>query len=94
MKKQAFVYILANKKNGTLYTGVTSNLIKRMYEHKNKIYPTSFTAKYNIDKLVWYQIGNDIVSAIELEKKIKDRNRNWKINLIEKQNPQWLDLSL
>jgi putative endonuclease len=94
MEKQAFVYILASKKNGTLYTGVTSNLDKRMYEHKDKSFSESFTAKYFLDKLVWYLAGEDIASAIELEKKIKNRNREWKIALIEKDNPEWKDLSL
>ena len=94
MKKQAFVYILASKKNGTLYTGVTSNLYKRMYEHKNKTFSKGFTVKYFIDRLVWFLAGEDITSAIELEKKIKNRNREWKIALIEKDNPEWKDLSL
>ena len=94
MKKQAFVYILANKKNGTIYTGVTSNLNKRMYEHKNKTFSSGFTAKYFLDKLVWYLAGDNILTAIELEKKIKNRNREWKIALIEKNNPEWKDLSL
>jgi putative endonuclease len=94
MKKQAFVYILANRKNGTLYTGVTSDLIKRIYKHKNKVDTESFTAKYEIDKLVWYITGDSIEGAISLEKKIKNRHRSWKINLIEKQNPDWNDLSV
>lgn len=94
MNKQAYVYMLASQKNGTLYTGVTSNLIKRIHEHKAKIHPDSFTAKYAVDKLVWYVAGDDIRSAIELEKKIKNRNRAWKIALIEKDNPEWRDLSV
>lgn len=93
MSKQAFVYILASQRNGTLYTGVTNNLVKRMYEHKTKAHPESFTAKYGVDTLVWYVMGDDISSAIELEKKIKNRNRAWKIALIEKDNPKWNDLS-
>ena len=91
--KQAFVYILANKKNGTLYTGVTSDLVRRMHEHQSKAHAGSFTAKYNVDKLVWYVDGDDINSAIMLEKKIKNRNRSWKVALIEKDNPEWRDLS-
>ena len=91
--KQAFVYILASKRNGTLYTGVTSNLIKRMYEHKTKAHIESFTAQYNVDMLVWYVEGNDMSAAIDLEKKIKNRNRAWKLALIEKGNPEWKDLS-
>ncbi len=93
MNKQAFVYILASQKNGTLYTGVTSDLVKRIYEHKIKTHEKSFTAQYEIDKLVWYTTGDSIEGAIILEKKIKNRNRAWKITLIEKQNPDWRDLS-
>ena len=93
MNKQAFVYILASRRNGTLYTGVTSDIVKRIFEHKTKPNAESFTAKYNVDKLVWYQSGSDITSAIELEKKIKNRSRAWKMALIEKNNPQWNDLS-
>ena len=94
MSKQAFVYILASQRNGTLYTGVTSNLIQRIYEHKTKTDAQSFTAKYTVNQLVWYVTGDTMISAIELEKKIKNRNRAWKIALIEKENPDWNDLSL
>lgn len=94
MNKQAYVYILASQRNGTLYTGVTGNLINRIYEHKSKVHMESFTAKYAVDKLVWYDVGDDITAAIELEKKIKNRNRAWKIALIEKHNPEWRDLSI
>ena len=94
MKNQAFVYILASRRNGTLYTGVTSNLARRIHEHKTKQDPRSFAAKYAADKLVWYESGADIVAAIELEKKIKNRSRAWKLALIEKENPEWTDLSL
>ena len=66
MNQQAFVYILASRRNGTLYTGVTSDLCKRMYEHKTKTHANSFTAKYSVDKLVWYTAGDDITAAIEL----------------------------
>ncbi len=93
MNKQAFVYILASQRNGTLYTGVTSNLVKRIYEHKTKAHAESFTAKHDVDKLVWYTSGEDINAAIALEKKIKNRSRVWKLALIEKNNPNWLDLS-
>ena len=71
MGQQAYVYILASHKYGTLYTGVTSNLVKRMLEHKNKAHAESFTAKYKVNQLVWYLAGEDIVAAIETEKKIK-----------------------
>ena len=94
MDKQAFVYILASHKNGTLYTGVTSNLVKRFYQHKEKVHAKGFTAKYAVNKLVWYEAGENIAAAIALEKKIKNRNRAWKLALIEKNNPTWRDLSL
>ena len=92
MSKEAYVYILASKKNGTLYTGVTNNLEKHMLEHKSKT-DKGFTKKYDVDKLVWFTAGSSIRAAIELEKKIKNRGRQWKINLIEKENPSWRDLS-
>jgi putative endonuclease len=92
MSKTAYVYILASKKNGTLYTGVTSNLQRRIYEHKHHLLE-GFTKKYNVTRLVWFVQSEDIVAAIELEKKIKNRARQWKINLIEKTNPNWDDLS-
>lgn len=91
--KSYFVYILASKKNGTLYIGVTSNLEKRVLEHKNKIVK-GFTEKYNIDKLVYYEQTNQIESALTREKQLKVWKREWKINLIQKDNPDWLDLSI
>jgi putative endonuclease len=90
--KTAYVYILASKKNGTLYTGVTSDLQRRMYEHKHHLME-GFTHKYDVTRLVWFVQGDDIAAAIELEKKIKNRGRQWKIDLIEKSNPNWDDLS-
>lgn len=92
MSKTAFVYILASKKNGTLYTGVTNNLERRMYEHKHHLLE-GFTDKYDVTRLVWFAQGEDIQAAISLEKKIKNRNRQWKIDLIEKTNPHWDDLA-
>ena len=89
--KDYYVYILASGRNGTLYTGVTNNLIKRIYEHKNNLI-SGFTSKYNVHKLVYYKKTNDINSAIIYEKKLKKWNRKWKIELIEKINPQWNDL--
>ena len=89
--KKGYTYITFSKRNGTLYTGVTSNLIKRIYEHKNKL-ADSFTKKYNIDKLGYYEICDSIVSAIEREKQIKAGKRQNKINLIENFNPNWTDL--
>ena len=91
IKNQYYIYILANKRNGTLYIGVTSNLIKRVYEHKKNL-ADGFTKKYNIHKLAYYEITNDIESAIRREKQLKKWNRKWKINLIEKNNPEWIDL--
>ncbi len=94
MGKQAFVYILASKRNGTLYTGVTSDLLKRVHEHKAQTCSEGFTARYTVNKLVWFEAGTDIAKAIEVEKKIKNRSREWKLALIEKSNPEWKDLSL
>ena len=91
IKNQYYIYILANKRNGTLYIGVTSNLVKRVYEHKNNIIE-GFTKKYNIHKLVYYETTNDIESAIRREKQLKKWNRKWKTNLIENSNPEWIDL--
>ncbi|MBN2585239.1 GIY-YIG nuclease family protein [Patescibacteria group bacterium] len=87
----SYVYILASAKNGTLYTGVTADLIKRMYEHKNKFVP-GFAQKYSVGKLVYYETFNNIKNAIVREKHIKKWNREWKIKLIEQNNPQWKDL--
>ena len=87
-----YVYILANSSNVTIYTGVTNNLIKRVYEHKTKADAESFTAKYNVHKLVYYEITNDVRSAIEREKQIKSWNRKRKNLLVEKMNPTWIDL--
>jgi Predicted endonuclease containing a URI domain len=92
MDKNYFVYILASKRNGTLYIGVTNNLERRMYEHKNKLIG-GFTKKYSVDKLVHYEMTNDVRSAIQREKQLKKRNRKWKLELIEKENPEWKDLS-
>ena len=86
-----YLYILASKRNGTLYIGVTSNLIKRIYEHKNNLIE-GFTKKYNIHNLVYYEITEDVNSAIAREKQLKIWKRNWKIELIEKNNPGWKDL--
>jgi len=91
MEKQGYVYILFNKKNGTLYTGVTSNLIKRVYEHRNKLVK-GFTSQYNVDKLGYYEVYKLVISAIEREKKIKGGSRKKKIELIESMNPHWIDL--
>lgn len=91
MKKQGFVYILFNRKNGTLYVGVTSDLIKRIYQHKNKLIE-GFSKKYGLDKLGYYEIYENIENAILREKQIKSGSRKNKINFIEKVNPNWEDL--
>ena len=91
MIKQGYVYILFSKKNGTLYTGVTSDLVKRVWEHKNKVVE-GFTKKYSVDKLGYYEISDSIESAIHREKQIKAGSRQNKIKLIESINPNWDDL--
>ena len=90
MNKQYYIYILSNK-NNTLYIGVTSDLIKRIYEHKNNLIG-EFTQKYKIHDLVYFEIVNDINSAISREKQLKNWQRQWKINLINSTNPNWKDL--
>ena len=87
------VYIMASKRNGTLYTGVTNDLQRRVYEHKHGLVD-GFTKKYHVHMLVWYELTDSIESAIQREKQIKKWNRNWKLKLIEEKNPQWEDLSL
>jgi putative endonuclease len=91
MDKQPVLYILASKRNGTLYTGVTSNLVKRIWEHRNNQLE-GFTKKYQIHMLVYYEVHEDMYEAIVREKQIKQWNRKWKLDLIEKMNPQWQDL--
>ena len=91
MEKQPCVYLLTNKRNGTLYTGVTSNLPRRIWEHKNK-FVDGFTQKYGTDKLVWYELLETMESAIQREKNIKNWNRSWKLKTIEEMNPDWKDL--
>jgi putative endonuclease len=91
MDKQPCVYLLASKRNGTLYVGVTSNLIQRVWQHKNGIMG-GFTKKYHVHQLVWYELHHTMESAIRREKSIKEWKRNWKIELIQKNNPEWLDL--
>lgn len=91
MSKQYYVYILASGRNGTLYIGVTSDLIKRVYEHKNNLVE-GFTRKYDVHYLVYYEVTESVESAISREKQMKKWNRAWKIRLIEKDNPEWKDL--
>jgi len=89
--KQPSVYILASKKNGTLYIGVTSNLVKRVWEHKNDLV-AGFTKRYKVHNLVWYELHDNMDAAIEREKNMKEWKRAWKIKLIEEDNPKWSDL--
>ncbi|MEI9803313.1 MAG: GIY-YIG nuclease family protein [Pseudolabrys sp.] len=86
-----YVYLLASRKQGTLYLGVTKDLVRRTYEHKEKVLP-GFTSRYDIRRLVWFEVYDDPTNAIEREKEIKKWRRAWKINLIEKGNPDWKDL--
>ncbi len=86
-----YVYLTASKKHGTLYLGVTNDLVRRIYEHKNKFVP-GFTAQYDVVRLVWYEVYDDPATAIAREKELKKWRRDWKIALIEEENPDWLDL--
>jgi putative endonuclease len=88
---QYFVYILASKPRGVLYIGITNNLTKRVYEHKTKLVD-GFTKKYGINKLVFFEITEDVLSAITREKQLKKWKRGWKIELIENKNNEWNDL--
>ncbi len=89
--KQSYIYIMSNKLNGTLYVGVTSDIIKRVYEHKNSLVD-GFTKKYNLKILVYYEIYDDITDAIRREKQLKAGSRAKKIELIKKMNSEWNDL--
>lgn len=86
-----YVYLTASGKHGTLYLGVTNNLVRRIYEHKSKVSP-GFTSQYNVTRLVWYEIYDDAINAITREKELKKWRRDWKIRLIEEDNPDWTDL--
>ena len=87
-----YVYILTNKYKTVLYTGVTNNLLRRVYEHKNHADPKSFTAKYKVDKLIYFEETNDIKAALEREKQSKSWSRDRKTDLIFEMNPYWVDL--
>ena len=91
MKKQPAVYILASAKNGTLYTDVTTDLVKRIWEHKNNLVD-GFTKRYSVHDLVWFELHDTMDSAINREKNIKEWKRAWKLKMIEKDNPAWRDL--
>ena len=89
--ESSFVFIVTNKPRGTLYLGVTVDLVRRVGEHKQAV-GRSFTARYNLDKLVWFEVFGDIERAIQRETSLKRWSRDWKIGLIEKSNPDWRDL--
>jgi putative endonuclease len=81
-----YVYLLASRKHGTLYLGITNNLVRRVYEHKTKAVP-GFTKRYNVDRLIWFEIYDDALTAIAREKELKKWRRDWKVRLIEESNP-------
>ena len=91
MEKYYYTYILGSQRNGTLYIGVTSNLVKRVWEHKNDLVE-GFTSRYGVHTLVYFEQHRDIEAAIRREKRLKEWQRQWKIDLIEKENPNWTDL--
>jgi putative endonuclease len=91
MEKRGYVYILTNKPFGTLYIGVTSDLVKRVWEHKQKAVD-GFSKKYGLDRLVYYEIHDEVVVAIKREKQLKKWDRNWKLRQIMELNPEWKDL--
>lgn len=91
MDKPSYVYILASRPYGTLYIGITSDLIKRIWQHRETAV-ASFTKKHSVNRLVWYEIHTDIREAITREKRLKSWNRDWKVNLIQSVNPLWRDL--
>ena len=91
-KHGGFTYILTNKHNTVLYVGVTTALRARIWEHKSKYYPKSFSARYNCDKIVWYEFHDTIMGAIEREKQLKGGSRKKKLELVNSDNPEWKDL--
>ena len=91
MNKQPAVYILSSNRNGTLYVGVTSDLVKRVWAHRNNLVE-GFTKRYGVHQLVWYELHESMESAIKREKRLKDWKRKWKVQLIEGNNPNWEDL--
>lgn len=91
MTKQSAVYILTSKKNGTLYIGVTSNLTQRIWQHRNR-QCSGFTKRYNVHRLVYYELHEDVLAAITRENQLKKWRRAWKVRLIEEENPKWVDL--
>lgn len=91
MKETFYIYVLASKRRGTLYIGVTSNLKKRIYEHKNGLVE-GFTKQYRVQRLVYYEVAKDAVTALSRERQMKKWHRLWKLRLIEEHNPEWTDL--
>jgi putative endonuclease len=91
MMKSYYVYILASRPAGAIYVGITSDLVKRVFEHRSKAVP-SFTSRYNITQLVWFEVYDDPLNAIAREKQLKKWRRAWKVALIERDNPEWRDL--
>jgi putative endonuclease len=91
VSRQYYVYILASRRNGTLYTGVTRDLLRSVYDHKNNV-REGFTSRYGVHTLVWFEVFEDIGEAILREKRVKKWRRAWKIELIQKANPDWRDL--
>ncbi len=91
MSKHPCVYMLASRRNGTLYIGVTSDLVKRVWEHRNDL-AEGFTKRYGVHTLVWYELHEEMPSAIAREKAMKEWKRRWKLDLIERDNPEWRDL--
>ncbi len=91
MEKRGYIYILANKRNGTLYVGVTSDLVRRVFQHRTGE-TGGFTARHDVKRLVYYEAHADIVTAISREKRLKRWRRHWKLELIESENPTWRDL--
>ncbi|MBI2831278.1 MAG: GIY-YIG nuclease family protein [Chloroflexi bacterium] len=89
--KTYYVYILASRRNGTLYTGITNNLVRRVWEHKND-FVKGFTEKYKVHTLVYYEQCESVESAIQREKQLKVWHRSWKLRIIEEKNPEWKDL--
>ena len=93
-EKEYYIYIMTNKRNGTFYVGVTSNLENRIEEHKQKFNPKSFTSLHDLNRLVYFEVTNDVEVALGREKQLKRWKRLWKLNLIEQMNANWEDLSL
>jgi len=87
-----YVYIITNKSNKVLYIGMTKDLKRRIYQHRNKVHPTTFSVKYNLNKLIYFEVFDTKTEASVREKQMKKWNRNWKIELIEKDNSNWIDL--